>query len=128
MSDTSQIALIRKLYDAKGNVNVFKSLLADDLEYDIAEGFPNGGVYRGLDKTFSGFFPFLADFDEFYAKGDEYFESGDHVIVLGRYFGITKQARGVQARFAHFWTIRDGKVARLQQTADTLLIAKALGK
>jgi uncharacterized protein len=44
MSDTSQIALIRKLYDARGNVNIFKSLLADDLEYDIAEGFPNGGV------------------------------------------------------------------------------------
>ena len=128
MSHTSQIALIQKLYDAKGNVNVFKSLLADDLEYDIAEGFPNGGVYRGLDKTFSGFFPFLADFDEFYAKGDEYFESGDHVIVLGRYFGVTKQGRRVQARFAHFWTIRDGKVVRLQQTADTLLIARALGK
>ena len=128
MSDTSQIALIRKLYDARGNVNIFKSLLADELEYDIAEGFPNGGVYRGLDKTFSGFFPFLADFDEFYAKGDEYFESGDHVIVLGRYFGVTKQGRRVQARFAHFWTLRDGKVGRLQQTADTLLIAQALGK
>ena len=49
MSDTSQIALIRKLYDARGNVNSFKSLLADDAEYDIAEGFPNGGVYRGID-------------------------------------------------------------------------------
>jgi ketosteroid isomerase-like protein len=34
----------------------------------------------------------------------------------------------VQARFAHFWTIRDGKVVRLQQTGDTLLIAQALGK
>jgi hypothetical protein len=49
MSDTSQIALIRKLYGARGNVNIFKSLLADDIEYDIAEGFPNGGVYRGID-------------------------------------------------------------------------------
>src|SRR5262252_4808765 len=90
MSDTSQIALIRKLYDAAGDVNAFK-LLADDVEYDIAEGFPNGGVYRGLDRTVSGFFPFLADFDEFYAKGDEYFESGDHVIVLGHYFGVSKK-------------------------------------
>ena len=128
MSDTSQIALIRKLYAARGDVNVFKSLLADDLEYDIAEGFPNGGVYRGLDTTFNEFFPFLADFDEFYAEGDEYFESGDHVIVLGHYFGASKKGRRVQSRFAHFWTIRDGKVARLQQTADTLLIAQALGK
>ena len=128
MSDTSQIALIRKLYDAMGDVNAFKSLLADDVEWDIAEGFPNGGVYRSLDTTFSDFFPFLADFDEFYAKGDEYFESSDHVIVLGRYFGVTKKGRKVQSRFAHFWTIRDGKVVRLQQTADTLLIARALEK
>ena len=128
MSDTSQIALIRKLYDARGNVNTFKSLLADDLEYDIAEGFPNGGVYRGIDRVVNDFFTFLADFDEFYAEGDEYFESGDHVIVLGRYVGVTKKRRRVQARFAHFWTLRDGKIVRLQQTADTLLIARALGK
>src|SRR5262249_47735129 len=129
MSDTSQIALIRKLYDARGNVNIFKSLLADDLEYEIAEGFPNGGVYRGIDAVVNDFFTFIVnDFDEFYAKGDEYFESGDHVIVLGRYFGVTKKGRKVQSRFAHFWTIRDGKVVRLQQTADTLLIAQALGK
>jgi uncharacterized protein len=128
MSDTSQIALIKKLYAAMGDVNSFKSLVADDAEWDIAEGFPNGGVYRGLDKTISGFFPFMADFNEFYAKGDEYFGSGDHVIVLGHYFGVTKKGRKVQSRFAHFWTIRDGKIVRLQQTADTLLIAQALGK
>ena len=128
MSDTPQIALIRKLYDARGNANSFKSLLADDAEWDIAEGFPNGGVYRGIDKIVSGFFPFMADFDKFYAKGDEYFESGDHVIVLGRYFGVTKKGRRVQARFAHFWTIGGGKIVRLQQTGDTLLIAQALGK
>jgi hypothetical protein len=45
----------------------------------------------------------------------------------GRYFGVSKKGRRVQSRFGHFWTIRDGKVARLQQTADTLLIAQALG-
>jgi len=128
MSDPSQIALIRKLYGARGDVNVFKSLLADDLEYDIAEGFPNGGVYRGLDTTFNEFFPFLAAFDEFYAEGDEYFESGDHVIVLGHYFGLSKKGRRLKSRFAHFWTLRDGKIGRLQQTGDTLLIAQALGK
>src|SRR5215468_4902298 len=97
--DTSQIALIRKLYAAMGDVNSFKSLLADDVEWDIAEGFPNGGIYRGIDTVVNDFFTFLADFDEFYAKGDEYFESGDHVIVLGRYFGVTKKERTVQARF-----------------------------
>ena len=68
MSDTSQIALIRKLYAAMGDVNTFKSLLANDVEWDITEGFPNGGVYRGIDGVFD-FFSFVADFNEFYAKG-----------------------------------------------------------
>src|SRR5262249_46175533 len=86
---------------------------ADDAEWDIAEGFPNGGVYRGIDAIVSGFFPFLADFDKFYAKGDEYFESGDHVIVLGHYLGVSKKGRRVQSRFAHLWTIRNGKIGRL---------------
>ena len=127
MSDTSQIALIRKLYAAMGDVNSFKSLLADDAEWDITEGFPKGGVYRGITGVFD-FFRFTADFDKFYAKGDEYFESGDHVIVLGHYFGVTKKGRSVKARFAHVWTLRDGKIRRLHQTGDTLLIAQALGK
>jgi ketosteroid isomerase-like protein len=126
MSNTSQIALIRKLYDAKGDVNTFKSLVADDAEWDITEGFPNGGVYRGIGPIAKDFFSFIANFNEFYAEGDEYFESGDHVIVLGRYFGVARNGRKVQARFAHFWTLRDGKIGRLQQTGDTLLIAQAL--
>src|SRR5262249_60497133 len=113
-----QIGLIRKLYDAMGNVNIFKSLLTDDVEWDIEEGFPNGGVYRGIKGVFD-FFTFAADFDEFYAKGDEYFESGDHVIVLGRYFVVTKKCRQAQSRCAHFWTLLDGQIARLQQTVDT---------
>ena len=125
---TSQIAIIQKLYDAKGDVNSFKSLLANDAVWDIEEGFPNGGVYHGVDAIVNDFFTFEADFDEFYAKGDEYFESGDHVIVLGRYFGVTKKGRRVEARMAHFWTLRDGKIARLQQTGDTYLIRQALGK
>jgi ketosteroid isomerase-like protein len=128
MSDTSQIALIRKLYDAKGDVNTFKSLVADDAEWDITEGFPNGGVYRGIGTIASDFFSFMASFNGFYAEGDEYFESGDHVIVLGRYFGVAKSGRKVEARFAHFWTLRGGKIVRLQQTGDTLLIAQALAE
>ena len=64
---------------------------------------------------------------ELYTRG-RVLRVGHHVIVLGRYVGVTKKGRRVQSRMAHFWTIRDGKVGRLQTTADTLLIAQALGK
>ena len=45
---------------------------------------------------------------------------------VGRSF--REDRRTLLAEGAHFWTIRDGKIGRLQQTGDTLLIAKALGK
>ena len=41
-----------------GDVNSFKSLLADGVEWDIAEGLLNGGVYRGIDTVVSDFFTF----------------------------------------------------------------------
>jgi ketosteroid isomerase-like protein len=34
--------------------------------------------------------------------------------------------RTFKARFAHVWTIRDGIIVRLQQSADTVQIAHAL--
>ncbi|GGU96674.1 hypothetical protein GCM10010211_74990 [Streptomyces albospinus] len=39
---------------------------------------------------------------------------------------ITRNGRDVTSRFAHFFTLRDGRIVRLQQTSDTLPIARAL--
>ncbi|MDF3294295.1 nuclear transport factor 2 family protein [Streptomyces silvisoli] len=126
MSDSSQINVVRRFYDAKGDLEVIRSVVAEDARWDVAEGFPNGGVYDGLERIVNGFFPFLGAFQEFRCVGDEFYEDGGHVIVLGRYIGTTVKGNGVVSRFAHFFTLREGKITQLRQTSDTLPIARAL--
>ena len=67
------------------------------------------------------------DFESFVAVGTEFFESGDRVIALGHYTGRAKATgKEFTARFAHVWTLRGGKIVRLQQCADTVQVTRAL--
>ncbi|MER5547332.1 nuclear transport factor 2 family protein [Streptomyces sp. NPDC001118] len=126
MPDSSQIDVVRRYYSAKGDPQVIRSVVAPDAEWDVVEGFPNGGVYRGLDSVLGDFFGFLTHFTEFQVVSEEFFEDGDHVVVLGRYEGITTAGTAVTSRFAHVFTLRDSRIVRLRQTCDTLPIARAL--
>ncbi|MFF7754977.1 nuclear transport factor 2 family protein [Streptomyces sp. NPDC007971] len=126
MPDSPQIDVVRSFYDAKGDPAVIRSLVAPDAQWDVTEGFPNGGVYDGLSSILDDFFGFLSLFSSFRAVAEEFHEAGDRVITLGRYVGVTHGGRDVTSRFAHFFTLRNGMIVRLQQTSDTLPIARAL--
>jgi uncharacterized protein len=102
-------------------------VLAPDVSWEVVEGFPHSGVYQGL-KGVSDFFTRLfGDFEDWHTEPAEIFEAGDRVIGLGFYSARCKATgKEFNARFAHVWTIRDGVIARLQQCADTVQLAKAL--
>jgi len=123
----STIDLVRRMYESKGDPAVAQEILAPDIVWDITPGFPGGGVYHGFDSVVNDFFgPLFARFDSFYAVGEEYYSDGDHVTALGHYEGTTKTGENIQVRFIHLWTVRDGKIARLQQAADSLVVDRAL--
>jgi len=105
-------------------------VLTPDIRWEVVEGFPYGGVYVGLDSVLHDFFGRLfQDFEGFVAVGSEFFESGDRVIVLGSYMGRAKRTgKEFTARFAHVWTLRAGKIIRLQQCADTIQVTRALAR
>jgi ketosteroid isomerase-like protein len=128
MSDSAQVAVVRRLYEARGNPEVIRLALAPDVRWEVVEGFPYSGVYVGLDDVLHNFFGRLfQDFESFVAMGSEFFESGDHVIALGSYTGRAKATgRDFTARFAHVWTLQGGKIVRLQQCADTVQLTPAL--
>jgi uncharacterized protein len=127
MSDSPNISVVRRLYEARGNPDVIREVLARDVRWEVVEGFPYGAVYVGLDSVLRDFFGRLfTDFDEFVADGSEFFESGDRVIALGSYAGRARRGKRFTARFAHVWTLQDGQIVRLQQCADTVLLARAL--
>src|SRR4029450_9582766 len=122
MSDSAQVAVVRRLYEARGDPEVIRQVLAPDIRWEVVEGFPYSGVYVGLDNVLRDFFGRLfQDFEGFVATGSEFFESGNRVIALGSYAGRAKATgKEFTARFAHVWTLRGGKIVRLQQCADTV--------
>ncbi len=121
------IAVVRRLYEARGNPEIIRQVLAPDVRWEVVEGFPYSDVYLGL-KGVSDFFTRLfSDFEDWRTEPSEFFETGDHVIAIGAYSAKAKATgKTFKARFAHVWTMRDGVIARLQQVADTVQLSRAL--
>jgi uncharacterized protein len=128
MSDSPNVSVVRRLYQARGDPEVIRQVLASHVRWEVVDGFPYGAVYVGLDSVLRDFFGRLfTDFDEFVATGSEFFESGERVIALGRYSGRARRSgKEFTARFAHVSTLQDGLIIRLQQCADTVQLANAL--
>jgi len=120
---------VRRLYEARGNPEIIRQVLAPDVRWEVVPGFPHSGVYPGLSGVFDFFTRLLSDFEDWHTEPSEFFETADRVIAIGTY-SVRAKATGksFEARFAHVWTMRDGVVARLQQCADTVQLAKALGR
>ncbi|MFJ9705747.1 nuclear transport factor 2 family protein [Streptomyces sp. NPDC101234] len=128
MSASDNIALVRRLYEAKGDPAVLQEALDPELVWDVTPGFPGGGVYQGLENVGRDFFgPLYERFESFNAVGEEYFADDDsHVFALGHYEGVTKKGNSADIRFIHIWTVRDGKLVKLQQAADSLVADRLL--
>jgi ketosteroid isomerase-like protein len=125
--NSKNMAAVRRLYEAHGNPDIVKTVLAPDVRWEVVEGFPHSGVYQGLSDVFDFFTRLFSDFEDWHTEPSEMFEFGDRVVGLGFYSARAKTTgRSFKARFAHVWTLRDGLIVRLQQCADTVQIARAL--
>jgi uncharacterized protein len=125
-TESKNIVAVRCLYDARGNPDIVKTVLAPDVRWEVVEGFPHSNIYQGLNGVADFFTRLFGDFEDWHTEPAEIFEAGDHVIALGFYSARAKATgRAFQARLAHVWTVRDGVIVRLQQCADTVQIARA---
>jgi ketosteroid isomerase-like protein len=128
-SESRNIVAVRRLYEARGNPDIVKTVLAPEVRWEVIEGFPHSGIYHGLNGVFDFFTRLFGDFEDWHTEPTEIFEAGDRVIGLGFYSARAKAtSRSFKARFAHVWTMRDGVIVRLQQCADTVQLAKASGQ
>jgi hypothetical protein len=48
MSDSPNVSVVRRLYQARGNPEVIRQVLASNVRWEVVEGFPYGGVYVAL--------------------------------------------------------------------------------
>jgi ketosteroid isomerase-like protein len=112
---------------ARGDLPAVRAVLADDVKWTEAEGFPYGGTYSGPEAVLEGVFKKLGgEWEGFSALPEEFVVDGDTVIVLGRYSGTyAMTGKRFSAPFAHAWNLRDGKVVRFRQYTDTALAREA---
>ena len=125
--------IVRNLYDAfgKGDVPAVLGALDPEIHWNEAENFPyaDGNPYVGPQAVVQGVFQRIGtDIEAFTVVPERFVEGDDAVAVQGRYRGTMKSTRArIDAQFAHFWRIRNGKVISFQQYTDTKQWADAAG-
>jgi ketosteroid isomerase-like protein len=128
------VALVRAIYDAfaKGDVPNVLGAMAPDIVWNEAENYPyaDRNPYVGPGAVAEGVFMRIGgEWDGFSVKMDELLDAGDTVVALGRYTGTSKATgKALNQQAAHIWRLKDGKVTRFQQYADTLHVNRVLGK
>lgn len=127
---TSNLELIRRTYEGSSEENGrnLMAVLHPQVEWTEAEGFPYAGTYVGVDALMAGVFSRLAgEWIDYRAQVHTYLADGDRVAAFGQYSGTYKATgKSMQAAFAHLYEIQDGKIRRMTQYVDTVMVAKAL--
>ena len=127
MADSAQVAVVRRLYEARGNPEIILQVLAPNVRWEVVEGFPYSGVYVGLDDVLRNFFGRLfEDFESFVAVGSEFrVRRSRH-----RPGNLHRPGEGYRERVHRpLCSCLDParrQIIRLQQCADTVQVVRAL--
>ena len=124
---TTPVETVRNFYAAlaSGNAPIALGLMADDIEWITMWHYKVDG--RGPQKVAEGLvMPLMKEWKEFTLVPSEYIADGETVVSLGNFVG-THGASGktADARYAHVWTVVDGRIKRFRQYIDTLAVAEA---
>lgn len=130
MSDSRNVEIIREVYAAfvAGDLELALGRVAPGAVWEGPEtpGVPWGGTRHGREGAAS----FFAAIDD--AAEVELFEprtfvaQGDAVVVLGfERLRVKATGRTYESHWAHAFTLKDGKIVRYREYADTAAVAAA---
>ena len=118
------VEVVKGLYEAfgRGDVPAVLGGMTEDIEWNEAEGMPQGGTYRGPGAVAENVFgPIVGDIPDFALVPEDFIASGDSVAAIVRYTGTGKATgKTLDLPAVHVWYLRDGKVARFRQFMDTV--------
>ncbi len=119
--------IVRGFYDklSNGDAAGALGLMAPDIEWTTMWHYKVDG--RGPEKVAEGLFkPLVAEWSSFSLVPTEFISEGETVVSLGDFTGVHgATGKTSNARYAHVWTVRDGKITTFRQYIDTLAIADA---
>lgn len=126
----SNIDIVRAHYaaSAQGNIGEMMAHVSPQVRWTEMAGFPCAGTWVGPQAVVDNVFAVLGrDWIGYRFELQSLVDGGDHILGVGSYHG-TYRATGkdMQARVAHVWHLRGGKVVAFEQFTDTLLVRQAM--
>jgi ketosteroid isomerase-like protein len=109
---------------ATGDVPAALGVMADDIQWTEADGFPLAGTYVGPQAVLEGVFMRLGEIgDDFAAVPEQFVADGDTVVALGSYrWNHKRSGEPADVKMVHVWTLKGGKVVAFQQHVDTVRV------
>lgn len=131
MSEQQNLDIVRQGYDAfgRGDIQGLLNLMDPQVTWTTPgpADMPTAGTRRGH-QAVGEFFATLAstmDVTRFEAK--DFLAQGDKVVVLGEDTGILKGTdTSIDFRWAHVFTMRNGKIVSFEEIGDTSAHVDAL--
>jgi uncharacterized protein len=110
------VETVRRSYEAlnEGDVEAALEALDSDAVWRDSPELPGGGEFRGLEALGRFLGDFLAEWRDFHQEIEDVVGAGDrvalviHLSAVGRSSGIA-----VDTRYAHVWTMREGRGIRV---------------
>ena len=127
----TNLEIVRSTYEganAAENGRALQQYLAPDARWTEAAGFPYAGTYVGFDAIRTNVFARLgSEWDNYHTEIEGYAEGLDAVVAYGTYKG-TYLATGkyMEARVAHLWKLREGRIVSFEQFVDSHTVVAAL--
>jgi ketosteroid isomerase-like protein len=125
----SSVALIERLYDAfrRRDLPEIFGVLAPDVEIRQSREVPWGGEYKGHEEA-AVFFGKLTQSITSAVTLDGFVDAGEQVVALGRTRGtVNANGAAFDVRVAHVWTVKVGRVTRVEYYIDDPAMLAALG-
>jgi len=105
-------------------------MLADDIQWWPAENHPyapEGKPWIGREKLAEEFFKKIGmEWLSFGCSPVTFHDAGKTVVVEGRYFGVHRSGKKLDAQFCHVWTLSEGRVAAFHQYTDTAQLKQVM--
>ena len=132
MAEKDNIAVVQQAYAAfgRGDIAGVLALVAEDVEWEGVKGVPSSVPFAGLKRGKAAVAEFFAsvgreeEFSRFEPR--EFFAGGDRVVALGYYEArVRRTGKSFAGEWAMAFTVREGRIVRFTEYADSYGIAAA---
>ena len=127
------VTLLKNLYNAfgRGDIPTVLGAMSPEIKWHQAESNPyrpGGEAWVGPDAVLNNLFMRIgAEWEGFTVHTWAFHDAGDSVIVEARYSGTYKSTgKKADVQACHVWDVKDGKVTRFQQYADTFRLQELM--